>query len=52
MTPKLKELRIRELIKGMDSIKKHMAAGRLGRACELLQSTFQELKLLSRQGRK
>ena len=48
MTPRLKELRIKELTRGMDNIKKHIAAGNLGRACELLQQTFQELKLLSR----
>lgn len=52
MTPRLRELRIKELTKGMDTIKKHMVAGNLGRACELLQQTFQELKLLSRKGRK
>jgi hypothetical protein len=51
MTPRLRELRIRELTRGLDSIKKHMVAGNLGRACELLQKTFQELKLLSRQKR-
>ena len=48
MTPRLRELRIKELTRGMDAIKRHMAAGNLGRACELLQQTFQELKLLSR----
>ena len=52
MTPKLKELRIKALTRGMDTIKRHMTAGNLGRACELLQQTFQELKLLSRQGGK
>ena len=49
MTPRLRELRIKELTKGLDSIKKHITAGNLGRACEMLQQTFQELKLLSRQ---
>ena len=49
MTPRLRELRIKALARGMDTIKKHMAAGNLGRACEMLQQTFQELKLLSRQ---
>ena len=48
MTPRMTELRIGELTKGLDVIKKHMVAGNLGRACELLQQTFQELKLLSR----
>ena len=51
MTPRLRELRIKELIRGMDTIKGHMAAGRLGRACELLQQTFQELRLLSRKAK-
>jgi hypothetical protein len=52
MTPKLRELRIKELTRGLDTIKGHMVAGNLGRACELLQQTFQELKLLGRQERK
>ncbi len=52
MTPRLRELRIKELTRGLDSIKKHMAAGNLGRACELLQITFQELKLLSRKAKR
>ena len=52
MTPRLRELRIKELTKGMDHIKRHMAAGNLGRACELLQQTFQELKLLSRKAKR
>lgn len=52
MTPRLKELRIKELTRGLDGIKKHMAAGNLGRACELLQQTFQELKLLSRKAKR
>lgn len=51
MTPRLRELRIKELTKGMDGIKKHMVAGNLGRACELLQSTFMELKRISRMNR-
>jgi len=52
VTPRLRELRIKELIRGLDGIKKHMAAGNLGRACELLQQTFQELKLLSRKAKR
>ena len=52
MTPRLRELRIKELTRGLDGIKKHMVAGNLGRACELLQQTFQELKLLSRKAKR
>jgi hypothetical protein len=52
MTPKLRELRIKKLTRGLDTIKRHMVEGNLGRACELLQQTFQELKLIGRQGRK
>ena len=52
MTPRLRELRIRELTRGLDGIKRHMTAGNLGRACELLQQTFQELKLLSRKAKR
>ncbi len=51
MNPRLRELRIKELTRGMDTIKGHMVAGRLGRACELLQQTFQELRLLSRKNK-
>lgn len=52
MTPRLRELRIKELTRGLDGIKRHMAEGNLGRACELLQQTFQELKLLSRKAKR
>jgi len=52
MTPRLRELRIKALTRGLDGIKRHMAAGNLGRACELLQQTFQELKLLSRKAKR
>ena len=44
MTPRMIELRIKELTKGLDVIKKHIAAGNLGRACEILQQTFLEFK--------
>lgn len=48
MTPKLQELRIRELVRGLDAIKKHIQAGNLGTACERLLSTHTELKTISR----
>ena len=47
MTPRMIELRIKELTKGLDVIKKHIAAGNLGRACEILQQTFLEFKRIS-----
>jgi hypothetical protein len=48
MTPKLQELRLKELTKGLDVIKKHIQAGNLGTACERLYATFSELKVISR----
>jgi len=48
MTPKLQELRLKELVKGLDSIKKHIQAGNLGIACERLLATYSELKVISR----
>jgi hypothetical protein len=48
MTPRLQELRLKELVKGLDAIKKHIQAGNLGTACERLYATYSELKVLSR----
>ena len=48
MTPKLQELRLKELVKGLDVIKKHIQAGNLGTACERLYATYSELKVISR----
>jgi hypothetical protein len=48
MTPRLQELRLKELTKGLDAIKKHIQAGNLGTACERLYATYSELKVLSR----
>jgi hypothetical protein len=48
MTPKLQELRLKELTKGLDVIKKHIQAGNLGTACERLYATYSELKVISR----
>jgi hypothetical protein len=48
MTPRLRELRIKELIRGLDTIKKHMVSGNLGTACERLYATYSELKVISR----
>ncbi len=51
MTPRLQELRLKELVKGLDAIKKHIRAGNLGTACERLYATFSELKVISRKKR-
>ena len=48
MTPRLQELRLKELVKGLDSIKKHIQAGNLGTACERLYAAYSELKVISR----
>ena len=48
MTPRLQELRLKELTKGLDAIKKHIQAGNLGTACERLYATYSELKVISR----
>jgi hypothetical protein len=48
MTPRLQELRLKELVKGLDAIKKHIQAGNLGLACERLYAAYSELKMLSR----
>jgi hypothetical protein len=48
MTPRLQELRLKELVKGLDVIKKHIQAGNLGTACERLYATYSELKVISR----
>jgi hypothetical protein len=48
MTPKLQELRLKELTKGLDAIKRHIQAGNLGTACERLYATYSELKVISR----
>ena len=48
MTPRLQELRLKELTKGLDVIKRHIQAGNLGTACERLYATYSELKVLSR----
>jgi hypothetical protein len=48
MTPRLQELRLKELTKGLDAIKRHIQAGNLGMACERLYATYSELKVLSR----
>jgi hypothetical protein len=48
MTPRLQELRLKELTKGLDVIKKHIQAGNLGTACERLYATYSELKVISR----
>ena len=45
---RLKELRLRALVQGLDSIKRHIQAGNLGTACERLYATYSELKVLSR----
>lgn len=51
MTPRLQELRLKELVKGLDSIKKHIQSGNLGVACERLYATYLELKVISRKQR-
>ena len=48
MTPRLQELRLKELVKGLDSIKRDIQAGNLGTACERLLATYSELKVISR----
>ena len=48
MTPRLQELRLKELTKGLDAIKRHIQAGNLGTACERLYATYLELKVISR----
>jgi hypothetical protein len=48
MTPRLQELRLKELTKGLDAIKRHIQAGNLGTACERLLATYSELKVISR----
>jgi len=48
MTPRLQELRLKELVKGLDSVKKHIQAGNLGTACERLYANYSELKVISR----
>jgi len=48
MTPRLQELRLKELVRGLDSVKKHIQAGNLGTACERLYATYSELKVISR----
>jgi hypothetical protein len=48
MTPRLQELRLKELVKGLDSIKKHIQSGNLGTACERLYATYSELRVISR----
>jgi len=48
MTPRLQELRLKELVRGLDSIKKHIQAGNLATACERLYATYSELKVISR----
>ena len=48
MTPRLQELRLKELAKGLDVIKRHIQAGNLGTACERLYATYSELKVISR----
>jgi len=48
MTPRLQELRLKELVRGLDSVKKHIQAGNLGTACERLWATYSELKVISR----
>ena len=48
MTPRLQELRLKELTKGLDIIKKHIQEGTLGVACERLYATYSELKVISR----
>ena len=48
MTPRLQELRLKELVKGLDSIKKHIQSGNLGVACERLYAAYSELKVISR----
>ena len=55
MTPRLQrlqEFRLKELTKGLDVIKKHIAAGRLDRACERLYATWSELTVIKWQRRK
>ena len=52
MTPRLQELRLKELTKGLDSIKKHIQSGNLGTACERLYAAYSELKVLSRRRKK
>lgn len=48
MTPRLQELRLKELVKGLDAIKRHIQAGNLGTACERLYATYSELRVISR----
>ena len=48
MTPRLQELRLKELTKGLDTIKRHIQAGNLGTACERLYATYSELRVISR----
>ena len=55
MTPRLQrlqELRLKELTKGLDVIKRHIQAGDLGRACERLYATWSELTVIKWRRRK
>ena len=52
MTPRLQELRLKELTKGLDVIKKHIAAGNLGTACERLYAIWSEMTVIKWQRRK
>ena len=52
MTPRLQELRLKELTKGLDVIKKHIAAGNLERACERLYAIWSEMTVIKWQRRK
>lgn len=52
MTPRLQELRLKELVRGLDSVKKHIQSGNLGTACERLYATYSELKVISRRRKK
>ena len=52
MTPKLQELRLKELVKGLDVIKKHIQAGNLGTACERLYAIWSEMTVIKWQRRK
>ena len=52
MSPRLQELRLKELTKGLDVIKKHIAAGNLERACERLYAIWSEMTVIKWQRRK
>jgi hypothetical protein len=52
MTPRLQELRLKELVRGLDSVKKHIQSGNLGTACERLYAAYSELKVISRRRKK